>query len=229
MVRHHRDEYKRKLADVEKRLEELLDCITPENKDLISQKMVALRKERDRLQAELGNTAEIEEKAVASTKLVGRLVELAKEFRELWGVATLAEKKEFLSLLTNSISIYPERKMAEISLSHNYCEAKHLLKIKGTQYLIRFWLRAGFPFTEQSAGLLFKQFDKSIIAQRPPRAFMFHKSIRKPLLRDITLYFRAGGQNGDSPYMKYNVMSLLYSATDLPPALYHNRAGTSAQ
>jgi DNA invertase Pin-like site-specific DNA recombinase len=136
MVRHHRDEYKRKLAGVEKRLDELLDCITPANKDLISEKMVALTKERDRLKAELGNTAEIEEKAVASTKLVGRLMELAKEFRELWGVATLAEKKEFLSLLTTSISIYPERKMAEISLSHNYCTAKHLLNHQNAQFVL---------------------------------------------------------------------------------------------
>ncbi|HHN46957.1 MAG TPA: recombinase family protein [Planctomycetes bacterium] len=128
MAQHHRAELEQKIAETGKRLDELLDCITPENKDLISEKMVALRKEQDRLKAELGNTAEIEEKAVASTKLVGRLVELAKEFRELWGVATVGEKKEFLSLLIQSISIQPKRKSAVICLTHKYSEAKALMK-----------------------------------------------------------------------------------------------------
>ena len=109
---------------------------TPENKDLISEKMGALTEEWDRLKAELGNTVEIEEKAVASTKLVGRLVELAKEFRELWGVATLPEKKEFLFFLIASISIHPERRIAEISLPHSYCEAKHLLNPGNAEFFL---------------------------------------------------------------------------------------------
>ena len=78
------------------------------------------------------------------------MVELAKEFRELWDVATLAEKKEFFPLLTNSISIYPERKMAEISLSHNYCTAKHLLNPKNGE----FFLSDGRGDTKQPEGMI---------------------------------------------------------------------------
>ncbi|HHN45933.1 MAG TPA: hypothetical protein ENN09_00700, partial [Planctomycetes bacterium] len=146
MVRHHRDEYKRKLADVEKRLDELLDCITPENKDLISEKMVALRKERDRLKQELGDTAEIEEKAVTSSKMVGRLLELAREFRSLWNAATPSEKKEFLSFLIETISIHPERKMAEIRMTYNYAQTKDLLKAQNGE----FFLSDGRGDTKQS-------------------------------------------------------------------------------
>ena len=128
-----REDLRRQLVQVEGRLEELLDCITPENKDLISEKMVALREERDRLKAELDDTAVVEAKAVASTKLVGRLVKLASELRELWSVATLAEKKEFVSLLTNSISIHPKRKTASIRLNSNYLEAKELTAPEGAE------------------------------------------------------------------------------------------------
>jgi len=48
-----RGEIKAELARVEARLETLLECITPENKEIISEKMVALQEERDRLNAEL--------------------------------------------------------------------------------------------------------------------------------------------------------------------------------
>lgn len=107
-------------------LEKLLDCITPENKDLITEKMVSLRKERDHLRVELENTAALDAQAVASTKMVGRLVEPANQFRELWSVATLAEKKEFFSFMIETISIQPKRKIAEIRLSGKYLELKRI-------------------------------------------------------------------------------------------------------
>ena len=44
--------------------------------------------------------------------------------RALWAAATLAEKKEFLSLLTETISIQPRRKTAVLRLSTNYLELK---------------------------------------------------------------------------------------------------------
>ncbi len=44
----------------------------------------------------------------------------------LVAMASLAEKKEFVSFLTNSISIYPERKSAKICLSPKYLEMKKL-------------------------------------------------------------------------------------------------------
>lgn len=121
-----KDELTRKLCDIEERLDTLVECITPDNKDIISDKMVALRKERDRLKSELDDVATIEAQAVASTKLVGRLVKLASELRELWDVATVTEKKEFMSLLVESVSIYPERTMGEIELTSNYAEFKEL-------------------------------------------------------------------------------------------------------
>ena len=88
--------------------------------------MVALRNERDRLRSELDDTAILQKKAIASTKLVGRLVKLAGDMRELWAVATLSEKKEFLSLMVDSISIHPKGKKAEIRLSCKYLETKKL-------------------------------------------------------------------------------------------------------
>ena len=117
-------------------LEELLDCITPENKDLISEKMVSLRKERDKLKQELGNTAEIDEKAVTSSKTVGRLLDLAREFRSLWKAATLSERKEFLSLLIDSVSIHPERKMAEIRMTYNYAQTKDLANRENGEFFL---------------------------------------------------------------------------------------------
>ena len=136
MAEQQRKELQGRLTDIEKRLDELLDCITPENKDLISEKMVSLRKERDRLKQELGNTAEIEEKAVTSSKTVGRLLELAREFHSLWNAATLSERKEFLSLLIDSISIHPERKMAEIRMTHNYAQTKDLVKAQNSEFFL---------------------------------------------------------------------------------------------
>jgi hypothetical protein len=111
---------------VEGRLDNLLECIKPENKDIITEKMVALRNERDKLRPELDDTVVLQKKAIASTKLVGRLVKLAGDMRELWSVATLSEKKEFLSLMVDSISIHPKGKKAEIRLSSKYLEMKKL-------------------------------------------------------------------------------------------------------
>ena len=136
MAERHRQEIRSKLTDIEKRLEELLDCITPENKDLISEKMVSLRKERDKLKQELGNTAEIDEKAVTSSKTVGGLLDLAREFRSLWKAATLSERKEFLSLLIDSVSIHPERKMAEIRMTYNYAQTKDLANRENGEFFL---------------------------------------------------------------------------------------------
>ncbi len=126
-----KDDLRRRLCEVETRLEELLDCITPENRDLISEKMVALRSERDKLKADLEDSAAIEARAVTSTKLAGRLVRLATEMRELWNVATLAEKKEFVACMVESISIHPRRKTASIWLSPKYLEMKRLAAPEG--------------------------------------------------------------------------------------------------
>ncbi len=125
-AKRHKEDVTRELAKVEERLETLVDCITPENKDIITGKMVALRAERDRLKAELGDHAAIEAKAIASTQLVSRLVKLANDLKTLWDVATVTEKREFLSCLTESISISARRKTAEIRLSSNYLELKRI-------------------------------------------------------------------------------------------------------
>ncbi|TET34875.1 MAG: recombinase family protein [Planctomycetota bacterium] len=126
LAQQRRGDLKRELCTIEERLETLVDCITPENKDIISGKMVSLRKERDRINLELANTSTIEKKIVASTKVVERLVKLASELKELWAVATLPEKKEFVSLMVDSISIQPKKKTAHIMLSSNYLELKQL-------------------------------------------------------------------------------------------------------
>lgn len=130
VAEHRREQLTQQICQVEERLENLLACITPENKNLISQKMVSLQEERDRLKGDLEDVASIEAQAVASTKLVGRLVQLAAELRDLWDVATLAEKKEFLSFLVESVSIQPERKTARICLSHKYLEIKKVTMVK---------------------------------------------------------------------------------------------------
>ena len=131
LAQRKKDDLRRRLCEVETRLEELLDCITPENRDLISEKMVALRSERDKLKADLEDSAAIEARAVTSTKLAGRLVRLATEMRELWNVATLAEKKEFVACMVESISIHPRRRTASIWLSPKYLEMKRLAAPEG--------------------------------------------------------------------------------------------------
>ena len=120
------DELTRKLCEIEERLDSLVECITPENKEIISEKMVALRNERERIKSELDDVAAIEAQAVASTKLVGRLVKLANELKELWDVATVSEKKEFMSLMVESVSINPIGTTGEITLARNYAEFKEL-------------------------------------------------------------------------------------------------------
>jgi hypothetical protein len=126
MAEHKRQEIQRKIERIEARIEELLDCITPGNKDIVIEKMVSLRRERSGLQAELENSAALDAQAASSARIVGRLVELAGQFRELWAVATLAEKKEFLSCMIETISIYPERKLKEIRLGGKYSELKRI-------------------------------------------------------------------------------------------------------
>ncbi|MBN1809471.1 MAG: hypothetical protein JW909_10430 [Planctomycetes bacterium] len=84
----------------------------------------------------MGNSTEISENAVSSSKIVGRLLELAKEFRSLWNAATLSEKKKFASLLVESITIHPEKKMAEIRMTHNYLQAKELANGQNSEFFL---------------------------------------------------------------------------------------------
>jgi len=170
MAERKRDEIKRELGKVEERLNTLLECITPENKEIISEKMVALRRQRDNLKGEIESAGRVEAQVVESNlpapwrttprqagKLAGRLVELSGKLKELWPacaeasagrpVAELCDppaardmsacghaqagaarvgKKEFLSLLVDSISICGKRKIAQIFLSGNYLEMKKL-------------------------------------------------------------------------------------------------------
>ncbi|MHC4600386.1 MAG: hypothetical protein ACYS47_15420 [Planctomycetota bacterium] len=121
-------EIKAKLAKVEKRLGTLLDCITPKNKELISEKMAALQEERDRLNAELLDSDAIEAEAYSSSKTVKNLVQRARDFGKLWMVATVPERKEFLSYLCESISINSEKRNATIRLHPEYVRFKEVME-----------------------------------------------------------------------------------------------------
>ncbi|MDP2168702.1 MAG: hypothetical protein Q8J64_10270 [Thermodesulfovibrionales bacterium] len=65
-------------------------------------------------------------------------------------VATLSEKKEFLSLMVDSISIQPKGKKAEIKLSSKYLEMKKLSTGKDTES----FLLDGRGDTHQSSGII---------------------------------------------------------------------------
>jgi hypothetical protein len=88
--------------------------------------MAGLQEERDRLNAELMDSDSIEAEAYSSSKTVRRLVQLAHDFRQLWGVATVPEKKEFLSFLCSSISISSEKRNATIQLHPEYVKFKEV-------------------------------------------------------------------------------------------------------
>lgn len=136
LAKRKREDLRRHLCEVETQLENLVDCITPENKDLITEKMVALRQERDKLKTEFADTDAIEAKAVASTKLVSRMMKLATELNELWSVARLEEKRELVSFLIKSVSICHDRKTAEIELTSKYAELKRIAAPEDAAFLL---------------------------------------------------------------------------------------------
>jgi hypothetical protein len=135
------------IRQVQAQIDNLFACITPATKDMISEKLVQLDKRKKALEEQLDGIDDPTSKVKASSGLVQRLLEIAKEFNTLWGQATLEERREFLSLFIESVSIFPKGKKAVIHLQTQYLQAKELHE--ATQ-------QDGFPFQNRGESRLRK-------------------------------------------------------------------------
>ena len=76
------------------------------------------------IKAELADSSHVERQAAAASKVSQRLLELARDFGELWNEAKDAEKKEFVTLLVSKIEIDPDSRRARMRLNSNYLSLK---------------------------------------------------------------------------------------------------------
>ena len=121
-----REKTETQIQQVQAKMDNLFACITPATKDMISEKLVQLDEHKKALEAELNGMDGASEEVKTSSGLVRRLVEIAKEFNTLWAQAKLEEKREFLSLFIESVSIRPKGKTAVLHLQPQYLRAKEL-------------------------------------------------------------------------------------------------------
>ena len=120
MIYENRDSLQKQIVQLDGRLNNLMDCITPLNKDIITERMMTIRREKEKLEGQLISASKVIVEVTDSVRTTSRLAELAKDFKGLWKMATFEEKREFLSFMVDSVDVLVKKEKARIFLSHNY-------------------------------------------------------------------------------------------------------------
>jgi hypothetical protein len=105
---------KEKLADRERRLNELIGCLTPTLAPALEPKIVALRAEVESVQADLEQARRTRLDAEQARAMVGSLVEDAARMGAVLGAATKADARDLLRALMHEIVVNPDAGEGEI-------------------------------------------------------------------------------------------------------------------
>ena len=107
---------KQKLDEIERKIDRLMDSLTPINKEFVDQKLVKLKEERELLESELDEQKVICPKPSNINGLADDILGQIGSFHEVFTEGTLEEKKEFIQLFVEGIELDAEEERAVLHI-----------------------------------------------------------------------------------------------------------------
>ncbi|MCH7548970.1 MAG: recombinase zinc beta ribbon domain-containing protein [Candidatus Krumholzibacteriota bacterium] len=102
--------------EINARIEELVESLTPINKEFVDRKLEALKEERDELVAREENFKRYAAAAVDTRALAEEIVESIRQFDEVFAEGTRQEQKEFVNLFIERIDVDAEKSKATVRI-----------------------------------------------------------------------------------------------------------------
>lgn len=112
----HVQRCKRRVGEISARIDELLESLTPTNKEFVDQKLRALKEERDDLTAQKEVFQRRATAKVDSDSLIRDVIESIRKFDEVFAEGTRQEQKEFVSLFVERIEVDPRKRRARLRI-----------------------------------------------------------------------------------------------------------------
>ncbi len=107
---------KKRLDEINRSLDRLLESLTPVNKDLVDKKIIKLTRERAQLESDLETLEAVDRNKLDADALADEIAGTISGFEELFEEGTLEEKKEFIRLFVESIELNAEERRAVLRI-----------------------------------------------------------------------------------------------------------------
>jgi site-specific DNA recombinase len=106
----------RRVGQINARIDELVESLTPTNKEFVDQKLASLKEERDDLTAHLDSYQKRSVTSVDIDSIVRDVIENIRRFDELFAEGTCEEQKELVSLFVEGIEVDPKEGRARVRI-----------------------------------------------------------------------------------------------------------------
>jgi len=103
----HRKEWEQRLAESDRRIDELMNSLTPVNKEFVDRKLKGIAMERGQLRDRLADLDAHRSRAGDLDALVEEALRSIREFDEVFAEGTLEEQKELLALMVERVDVDP--------------------------------------------------------------------------------------------------------------------------
>jgi hypothetical protein len=103
----HRRDLNRRLTEVECRIGELIDSLTPLNKEFVDRKLMALKTEGEQIRDRLAELDVYRKRLDQVDGLVAQVLAMVREFDAVFAEGSLEEQKELVSLMVEKVDVDP--------------------------------------------------------------------------------------------------------------------------
>ncbi len=107
---------RKKIEDIDKTIDRLLESLTPINKEYVDRKLIGLKREHDQLEQELEALEALPSQIVDIGAVADEIIESMGPFKYIFKEGTLEEQKEFIRLFVQRIGINAEEKRAWVHI-----------------------------------------------------------------------------------------------------------------
>lgn len=135
----NRKSVERNLDEIGRRIDELIESLTPTNKEFVDRKLEKLKVERDQFNDQLAEAAAHNNRLSGIDALVDEALEIVRGFKEAFAEGTLEEQKELVSLMVEKVDVDPVGKTARC-----YIRKFPAPSLLGTGNLLQVVAGAGF-------------------------------------------------------------------------------------
>ena len=104
----------RNMDEIDRRIDELIESLTPTNKEFVDRKLEKLKIERDQLNDQLAEAAVQHSRLSGIDALVDEALEIVRGFKEAFAEGTLEEQKELVSLMVEKVDVDPVGRTARV-------------------------------------------------------------------------------------------------------------------
>jgi DNA invertase Pin-like site-specific DNA recombinase len=105
-----------RVGAIEQEIDRLLDCITPDTKEEIGQRIRKLKEERGGMEEEARRLSTDPQNEIDVDKVAEEVTARMRKFKEVFAEGTIEEKKEFVALFVERIDMDPRTKVAKLRI-----------------------------------------------------------------------------------------------------------------